>query len=73
MKVRPVCIEAGDAVELVELLGFLDHCFASDPRLASALDRFVGGGYEAKQLRADLLRFDRLVGDVETHAAGGGR
>lgn len=38
MKVRPVCIEPEDAVELGE-----------------------------------LLRFARLIGDFETHAAGGGR
>ncbi len=73
MKVRPVCIEPEDAVELVEILEFLDHWFASDPSLAAALDRFVGGGYEAEELRADLLRFARLVGDFEMHAAGGGR
>jgi len=73
MKVRPVCIEPEDAVELVELLEFLDHWFASDPSLAGALDRFVGGGYEAEELRAALLRFARLVDDFETHAAGGGR
>lgn len=73
MKVRPVCIEPEDAVELVELLEFLDQWFATDPSLAAALDRFVGGGYEAEELRADLRRFARLVGDFETHAAGGGR
>lgn len=73
MKVRPVCIEPEDAVELGELLEFLEHWFASDASLASALDRFVGGGYGAEELRADLLRFARLIGDFETHAAGGGR
>ena len=73
MKVRPVCIEPEDAVELVELLEFLGSWFARDSSLAAALDRFVGGGYEAEELRADLLRFARLVGDFEMHAAGGGR
>lgn len=73
MKVRPVCIEPEDAIGLVELLEFLDHWFASDPSLAAALDRFVGGGYEAEELRADLLRFAHLVSAFETRAAGGGR
>ena len=73
MKVRPVCIEPEDAVEVVELLEFLDQWSAKDASLASALDRFVGGGFDAEELRADLLRFVRLVGDFETHAAGGGR
>ncbi len=73
MKVRPVCIEPDDAVELSELLVFLDHWIASDASVAQALDRFVGGGYEAEELRADLARFARLVGDSETPAVGGRR
>ena len=71
MKVRPVRSEPEDAVELVELLEFLDHWVASDPRLAAALDRFVGGGYDAEELRADLRRFARIVGDFKTPAGGG--
>lgn len=73
MNVRPVCIEPEEAVELVELLEFLDHWFASDASLAAGLDRFVGGGYGAEELRGDLRRFARLVGDFETNVAGGGR
>lgn len=73
MKVRPVCLEPDDAVELGELLEFLDHWIASDASLAKALDRFVGGGYDAEELRADLARFAFLVGGSETHAVGGGR
>ena len=65
MKVQPVCIEPEDALEPGELLEFLDHWFASDASLAAALDRFIRGGYEVEELRADLLRF--------AHAAGGGR
>jgi hypothetical protein len=42
-------------------------------KVAAALDRFVGAGYEAEELRADLLRFARLVGDFEPHGACGGR
>ncbi|MDQ6724703.1 MAG: hypothetical protein M3066_00780 [Actinomycetota bacterium] len=73
MKVRLVCIEPEDALELGELLGFLDHWFASDNSLAPALDRFVGGGYDAEELRADLLRFASLLGCRDEHATGGRR
>jgi len=70
MKVRPVCIEPEDALELGELLEFLDHWIASDVSLSGALDRFVGGGYDAVELRADLARFAFVVGDSGTAVGG---
>jgi hypothetical protein len=64
MTMQPVRLEAVDAVELGEMLGFLGQWLASDRAvLASSLSRFVGtGGYDAETLRADVLRFEFLLG-----------
>jgi len=64
MTVQPVCLEAGDAVELGEMLGFLGQWLASDRVvLGASLRRFIGTeGYDAEMLRADLLRFEFLLG-----------
>jgi hypothetical protein len=64
MMVRPVCLDAGDAVELGELLGFLVGWldWAGD-RVAGSFGGFVGdGGYDLDGLRADLARFVFLLG-----------
>ena len=59
-----VCLDAGDAVELGELLEFLAGWLdRDDDRLTASFDAFVGGGgYEIEALRADLLRFAFLLG-----------
>jgi hypothetical protein len=64
MTVPQVCLDAGDAVELGELLAFLDDWLACDrTRLAGSLGRFVGSdGYGIDQLHADLSRFGSLLG-----------
>ena len=64
MTVEPVCLEAGDAVELCELLGFLGQWLASDrPGLGDSLQRFVGSGaYDVEALQAGVLRFEFLLG-----------
>ncbi len=64
MTVRPVCLDAGDAVELGELLEFLCSWLDCDgDRLAGSFSRFVGnGGYDVNGLRADLSRFAFLLG-----------
>ena len=63
MQVRPVCLDAGDAVELGELLGFLGAWLAGDDvRLGASLGRFVGAGYGIDELRADVSRFAFLLG-----------
>lgn len=64
MTVPQVCLDAGDAVELGELLGFLDEWLACDrARLAGSLGRFVGSdGYGIDQLHEDLSRFGFLLG-----------
>ena len=55
MTVPRVCLDAGDAVELGELLGFIGDWLLSDrERLAESLRRFVGvDGYDIEQLRGD--------------------
>ena len=64
MTVPQVCLDAGDAVELGELLAFLDDWLACDrARLAGSLGRFVGNdAYDIDQLQADLSRFGSLLG-----------
>ena len=64
MAVLQVCLDAVDAVELGETLGFIGDWLLSDrERLAESLRRFVGvDGYDIEQLRADLSRFGFLLG-----------
>ncbi len=64
MKVQRVCLDAGDAVELGELLEFLDGWMNSDAgRLATSFGRFVGhAGFDIDELRAELSRFAVLLG-----------
>jgi hypothetical protein len=64
MKVEPVYLDPGDAVELGELLEFLGGWLVSDrENLAGSLCRFVGGaGYEIDDLRADVARLAFLLG-----------
>lgn len=58
-------VDVADAVELTELLGFLNDWMASDrDRLDASLRRFVGNpAYDIRALRADLDRFAFLLGD----------
>jgi hypothetical protein len=64
MKVRPVCLDADEAVELGELLEFLDRWLACDrERLAVSFSRFLGSaGYDIDELRADVSRFAFVLG-----------
>lgn len=64
MTVRLVLFDAGDAVELGELLEFVSGWLDSDgDRLGGSFRRFVGnGGYDIDGLRADLSRFAFLLG-----------
>ncbi|MGH3686676.1 MAG: hypothetical protein ACRDRU_15950 [Pseudonocardiaceae bacterium] len=64
---RPAVIrlDAGDAIELAQLLGFLGDWFdGHDAELLTAsFSRFVGAtGYELAELQADLARFASLLG-----------
>jgi hypothetical protein len=69
MKVRPVCTEPEDALGPA----FLDDRIAGDASLVGTLDRFVGSGHDAEELRADMARIAFLVGGSEARAAGGRR
>jgi len=64
MKVRPMCFDAGDAVELDELLEFLGNWLVSDrENLAVPLCRFVGiPDYGIDEFRADVSRLARVLG-----------
>ena len=77
MAVPQVCLDAGDAVELGEMLEFLGGWLLSDrARLAESLRRFVGiDGYDIDDLRRDLSRFGFLLGftDGEVLFGGDGR
>ena len=59
-----VPLDAGDAVELAELLEFLGNWLESDRgNLAESLARFVGStAYGPGSLRADFARFRFLLG-----------
>ena len=74
MTVRPVLFDAGDAVELGELLGFVSGWLDSDgDRLGGSFGRFVGnGGYDIDGLRADLSRFAFLLGGDNGEVLFGG-
>ena len=77
MAVRPVALDAGDAVELGELLEFLAGWLDRDgDRLASSFRGFVDSdGYDLEALRVDLSRFAFLLGgeDGERLLGGGER
>jgi hypothetical protein len=64
VKVQPVRLDAVDAAELGELLGFLSQWFASDvANLRVSFDRFVGAaGYDLDELSGDVSRFAFLLG-----------
>jgi hypothetical protein len=66
-------LDAGDAVELAELLGFLSDWLATaGDELAGSLTRFVGtDGYDVGQLRGDLDRFAFLLGGTDGEALFG--
>ena len=74
MMVRPVCLDAGDAVELGELLVFLVDWLGGDVgEVADSLSVFVGGGgYDIDGLRTDLARFVFLLGGDGEMLFGGG-
>jgi hypothetical protein len=74
MKVLAVWLDAGDAVELGELLEFLGRWLACDgDRVAASFGRFVGSvGYDIDELRADLSRFAFLLGGTDGELLFGG-
>jgi hypothetical protein len=59
-----VCLDAGDAVELDELLEFIGDWLVADSNcLGDSLRRFVGvDAFDIDELRSDLLRFAFLLG-----------
>jgi hypothetical protein len=77
MELRPVRLDAEDAVELGELLEVLgDWLCAERTVLSGSLRRFLGvDGYDIVELRGDLARFAFLLGvsDGESLFGGDGR
>jgi hypothetical protein len=72
MTVKPVCLEAGDAVELGEMLGFLSRWLADDhATLSASLSRSVSTVYDLDTLRADVLRFEFLLGGSDSESLFG--
>jgi hypothetical protein len=58
----PIPIDAGDAMELAELLGFVaDLCASAPGPMNRALEGFVGPGYDALDLRQDAIRLARRL------------
>ena len=74
MTVPQVCLDAGDACELGEMLGFIGDWLLSDRSgLAESLRRFVGvDGYDIEQLCRDLSRFGFLLGATDGELLFGG-
>jgi hypothetical protein len=74
MTVRQVCLDAGDAVELGELLEFLGDWLVCDRiRLADSLGRFLGAdAYDIDHLRGDLSRLGFLLGVSDGELLFGG-
>ena len=60
-------LDTADAVELAELLQFLDDWLATDhEQLRTSLARFIGiDGYGVGTLRDDLVRFMFLLGETD--------
>ncbi len=57
-----VTLDGLDAVELYELLGFIaDWCAQLPDSLTVDLNRFVGGQYDAGELRCDALRLATAI------------
>lgn len=69
-----VCLDAGDAVELGEMLEFIGDWLRSDrERLARSLKRFIGiDGFDIEQLHGDLSRFAFLLGATDGDVLFGG-
>ena len=63
--VGTISLDIGDAVELVELLTFLDDWLDSGEKgvLDASLQRFAHAAYALADLQADLARFAFLLGD----------
>ena len=61
---RTINIDPADALELGQLLEFIDDWLDTDPaHLAPSLARFVGHpAHNIEQLRTDLQRFTFLLG-----------
>jgi hypothetical protein len=59
-----ITLALNDAVELTELLQFVDTWLANDPEhLNESLHRYVGvSSYDATQIRTTLARFIFLLG-----------
>ncbi|MBF6332249.1 hypothetical protein [Nocardia transvalensis] len=68
---RPAPLFSGltvdDAIELVEMLTFIDNWLtSSDQTVAQSFHAFVGAeGYALTDLRGDLNRFATLLGGLE--------
>ena len=60
-----ISLDAGDAAELVEMLGFIgDWLDSTDgPALNASLQRFAHAAYDLADLQADLARLAFLIGD----------
>ena len=73
MTVRPVFLDAVDALELGELLQFLRCWLDCDGAgVAGSFGRFVGDGYDIDGLRADLSRFAFLLAGDDGELLFGG-
>lgn len=64
MTTEPMRLQAEDAVELGELLGFIGGWLESDRQgLDVSLRPYVGGAaYDVEELRNDVRRFEFLLG-----------
>jgi hypothetical protein len=71
---EPMRLEAEDAVELGELLGFIGGWLAGDRHgLGVSLRRYVGSeAYDIEELRSDVRRFEFLLGGGDGSAFLGG-
>ena len=61
--VKPVIIDALDAVELSEICELLDSWLAASPEAAASYDRHIGFAGQADELRVCLRRHARTLMD----------
>ncbi|GAA5091471.1 hypothetical protein [Nocardia iowensis] len=61
MSDNSIQISDADAIELAELLQFINDWLATEQDVRISLDRFAGHTYSAQCLRADLYRFTAVI------------
>ena len=66
----PITLDTADAIELAELLEFLNDWLNDNTDAAANYQRYTYGILTAKELRADLARFSLILGGNSHYLEG---